>query len=465
MHCGDQRTRAHPGIGTDPHHHAGQLLGIGAIGQESAGTELHIQHQRAGALGDLLAHDGRRDHRDRRDRPGDVPQRVERPVGGREVGAGGADHGAGVGQDAAHLVAVEVGPPAGDGLEFVQRAAGVAEPAPRQLRHGDVVGREKRREDQRDRIAHPAGRMLVDGRHRAAAAGQPGQVQSAPRVNHRGGPSGDLPIIQPAEIDRHRERGHLLRSDLPAGERVDDPGDLIVVKLPPVPLGLDDPHRVMAPSAGVLRVRAPCAGVPRAGALRVVAGVTGGHVRSPGPNASGSNSPRRTGPRAPCTIRSGPPCSWSNCRQRPHGARGSPVWATTTSSSSRPPPVRKRSETSEHSAHNVRPYEAFSTLHPVTIRTSASPAGGVAEMGAAPEAVRSGAGVAADARQPRAGAGTSAAPSGRAAPSSSSNILGSFSCSSPGPAAGAAPGSSIRLSAEFRTGGTATAAAPTPRPE
>src|SRR5918994_7310872 len=42
--------------------------------------------------------------------------------------------------------------------------------------------------------------------------------------------------------------------------------------------------------------------------------------------------------------------------------------------SSRPPPLACRLDTIPHSAHNARPYDAFSTLHPVTIRPSSTTA-------------------------------------------------------------------------------------------
>ena len=63
------------------------------------------------------------------------------------------------------------GPPAGDRLELVQRAAGVPEPAPGQLRHRDAAGRHQRGERQGDLVAHPAGGVLVGGR-----PGQRGEV-------------------------------------------------------------------------------------------------------------------------------------------------------------------------------------------------------------------------------------------------------------------------------------------------
>ncbi len=77
------------------------------------------------------------------------------------------------------------------------------------------------------------------------------------------------------------------------------------------------------------------------------------------------------GPRTPCTRRSGPPCSISSCRQRPHGVTTSPL-PVATSATSCPPPVKCKLPSSEHSAHKVSPSDAFSTLQPTTIRPSST---------------------------------------------------------------------------------------------
>ena len=56
-------------------------------------ARLHVEHQAADALRDLLAHDRRADERDALDRAGDVAQRVELPIGRGDLG-GLADQGA-----------------------------------------------------------------------------------------------------------------------------------------------------------------------------------------------------------------------------------------------------------------------------------------------------------------------------------------------------------------------------------
>jgi hypothetical protein len=81
-----------PCVGAELDHGLGQLAGVGEVLHERAGADLHVQHQRAGALGDLLAHDRAGDQRDRLDRAGDVAQRVQLAVGRGQPVAGRADH-------------------------------------------------------------------------------------------------------------------------------------------------------------------------------------------------------------------------------------------------------------------------------------------------------------------------------------------------------------------------------------
>ena len=62
------------------------------------------------------------------------------------------------------LVRAEIGAQARDRLELVERAARVAEPPARELRHRQAEGGAQRREHQRDAVGHTAGGVLVDGR-------------------------------------------------------------------------------------------------------------------------------------------------------------------------------------------------------------------------------------------------------------------------------------------------------------
>ena len=159
-----------------------ELASAFGIGEERAGAELHVEHQRVGAFGDLLRHDRRRDERDRLDRAGDIAQRVELVVGRREAGARGRDHATDRAQHVAHLVGRQVGAPAGDRFHLVERAAGVAEAAPRQLRHRGAARGDERHEDERDLVADAAGRVLVDGRPADCRTGRAARpTRSSPR--------------------------------------------------------------------------------------------------------------------------------------------------------------------------------------------------------------------------------------------------------------------------------------------
>ena len=167
------------------------------------------------ALGDLLRHDARRDQRDRLDGAGGVAERVEPLVGGGQVAAGRADRRAHVGQLRPQRRRVEVRPPAGDRLQLVERAAGVAEAAAGELRHRDAERRDERRERQGDLVADAAGGVLVDRR-----PAEPLERHPLPGVDHREGEVADLPPVHAVQQHRHRPGGHLLVGDDAARVRV-----------------------------------------------------------------------------------------------------------------------------------------------------------------------------------------------------------------------------------------------------
>jgi hypothetical protein len=51
---------------------------------------------------------------------------------------------------------------------------------------------------------------------------------------------------------------------------------------------------------------------------------------------------------------------------------GAPRASTHAIATNAPPPDVRNDDTTPHSAHNVRPYDAFSTLHPTTMRPSST---------------------------------------------------------------------------------------------
>src|SRR5690606_21681412 len=158
------------GVGAEADHGAGEFAGVVEGLHEGAGADLHVQDQGAGALGDLLGHDGGGDQRDGLDGAGDVAQGVELLVGGGEPVARRADDGAGGVQDVQHLLVGEQGAPAGDGLQLVEGAAGVAEAAAGELGHGRAAGGDQGGQRKGDLVADAPGGGRVGG-----GAGQRGE--------------------------------------------------------------------------------------------------------------------------------------------------------------------------------------------------------------------------------------------------------------------------------------------------
>jgi hypothetical protein len=126
---------------------------------------------------------------------------------------------------------------AGDRIEFVERAAGVAQAAARDHRHEAAAGRDHRAEHQRDDVADAAGRVLVD--HGA------GQVQRFPfqdlaGIAHGQGEGDAFVHIHVVEIDRHRQRGDLAFGDVTVGDAAHEELDLVGSQGAAVALLADD---------------------------------------------------------------------------------------------------------------------------------------------------------------------------------------------------------------------------------
>ena len=107
-----------------------------------------------------------------------------------------------------------------NGLELVERAAGVAEPSTRHLRHDDAACRRQRRQHDRDLVANAAGAVLPD-----LDAWNIRQIDPVARPHHGVGEPAGLLIAHPLQHDRHQERrrlivGHRAIGD-PAYERFD----------------------------------------------------------------------------------------------------------------------------------------------------------------------------------------------------------------------------------------------------
>ena len=124
-----------------------------------------------------------------------------------------------------------------DGLELVERSAGVTEPATAHHRHRHAARGDERREADRDLVADAARRVLVDLR-----AGHGREVEDAPGMQHRLGERDRLDVVEAAEEHGHQERRHLVVGERSVGEGGDEPVDLRLGKGPAVALGRDHLH-------------------------------------------------------------------------------------------------------------------------------------------------------------------------------------------------------------------------------
>ena len=214
---------------------------------EGTRSDLDVQDEGSRALGDLLAHDGAGDQRDRLDGRGDVTQGVELLVRGCQARARRADDRAASLPQLSHdLVIAQLRTPPGDRLELVEGAARVPQTSARELRDGHAEARDQRGQGQRDLVTHAARGVLVGGRLADA-----GEVHARARADHRVRPAGDLATVHAAQENRHGQGGHLLVLDDALRVGVDRPVDLVGGQYSPVSLdandvnGIKESHRVL----------------------------------------------------------------------------------------------------------------------------------------------------------------------------------------------------------------------------
>ena len=139
------------------------------------------------------------DQRDDVDGRGDVAERVELLVGRDEVGGLADDREPDLAHLRDELLGRQLDAEAGDRLELVERAAGVAEPAAAHLPERDAAGGDDRADRDRRLVADAAGRVLVDD----LAAERGAEVDRLAARDHRVGQRVRLRAGEAAEVDGH----------------------------------------------------------------------------------------------------------------------------------------------------------------------------------------------------------------------------------------------------------------------
>ena len=192
-------------LGTQRHHGFGELTALRLRPQQCARADLDVEHQRTRPLGDLLAHHRARDQRQRFDGGGDIAQRVELRIGGRQLARREYSR-ANLAKLLTHLIVRQISGEASDRFELVQGATGVAETATGCLRHRPTASGDDRHQRQRDLVAHPAGGVFVDGPQRIAVTPQTGEIHPLTRGHHGRRPSRGLAVVHAAQEHRHQQR-------------------------------------------------------------------------------------------------------------------------------------------------------------------------------------------------------------------------------------------------------------------
>ena len=172
VHAREESDGLDAGFGAGLDHEAGEFAGLIDGGQECSGTDFDVEDESVERLGEFLAHDAGGDEEGRLDGAGVVAHGVEEAVGGGERRGLTDERGTGVAKDLAEADEGELGVEAGDGFEFVEGAAGVAEAATGD--HGDADGRcarggeaghtsggEDGGDEERGLVADAAGGVLV----------------------------------------------------------------------------------------------------------------------------------------------------------------------------------------------------------------------------------------------------------------------------------------------------------------
>ena len=158
-----RQTTSRLGVPAELEHRLGERAGVVERLHERAVADLDVEHDRVGAARDLLRHDRGRDQRQDVHRRGHVAERVELLVGrarGRRSGRRSRARPSSPGSTNWSMRELDV--EAGDRLELVERAAGVAEPAAAHLPDRHAAGGDDRADGDRGLVADAAGRVLVD---------------------------------------------------------------------------------------------------------------------------------------------------------------------------------------------------------------------------------------------------------------------------------------------------------------
>lgn len=204
-HVGEEGDDLLPRAGADADEGLGELAGAVGVLHEGAAPDLDVEDEGVDALGQLLGQDAGDDEGDALDGGGDVAQGVDLLVSGGDLGRLTDHRDADIADGGDEGVGGEIDAEARDGLELVEGAAGVAEPATGHHGDRDPAGRHHGGQAEGDLVADPSGRVLVDLDPRDR-----GEVEHVAAPEHRVRELVGLGVAEPPQEGGHQPRRHLV---------------------------------------------------------------------------------------------------------------------------------------------------------------------------------------------------------------------------------------------------------------
>ena len=205
VHIGDERDNFFAHAPASFHHEFGEQDGIFLALHKGAGTSFDVKDESVDAFGKFFAHDGGTNETDVFDGGGGIAKSVDFFVGRSDFrGLANKAHAA-FAEHAVKLFERKIDVEAGDGFEFIERAAGVTEAAATDHGDGEASCGNNGSEDERSLVANATGGMLVN-----FSAGNAGEIEDVARAKHGLGERGELGTIDSANPHGHEPGGHLV---------------------------------------------------------------------------------------------------------------------------------------------------------------------------------------------------------------------------------------------------------------
>ena len=193
--------------------------------RKCARAGFYVEDQGVETRGQFLAQNGAADESGAFDGAGEVAQGVENAVGGDQRGGLADDGCAAAGEDGLKFVEGKGGAEAGDGFQFIESSAGVAESAAADHGNGEAAGGGDGSNKETGFVADAAGGVLIDGDF-AQAGGREFLAGVAHGESERAG----FVQREAAQKGGHQPGGELFWGDGAGSCAVDEEGDFAGVE-------------------------------------------------------------------------------------------------------------------------------------------------------------------------------------------------------------------------------------------